>query len=100
MPEPHILLTVVAGTSSRRPAAKPAWRAGAWPWPGGEDAAHQQLADLAGLHARALQRRLDRGAAQLGRRGARKLALEAAHGRARGADDDDGIVVNGHERLP
>ena len=35
MPEPHILLTVVAGTDCARPAASAAWRAGAWPRPAG-----------------------------------------------------------------
>src|ERR1700674_5565286 len=33
MPEPHILLTVVAGVLLSRPAPSAAWRAGAWPWP-------------------------------------------------------------------
>src|SRR5258708_3939141 len=33
MPEPHILLTVVAGVALSRPAPNAAWRAGAWPWP-------------------------------------------------------------------
>ena len=35
MPEPHILLTVVASTDLGRPAASAAWRAGAWPRPAG-----------------------------------------------------------------
>src|SRR3954447_14845259 len=33
MPEPHILLTVVAGVVLSRPALIAAWRAGAWPCP-------------------------------------------------------------------
>src|SRR5258706_4305543 len=33
MPEPHILLMVVAGVALSRPAASAACRAGAWPWP-------------------------------------------------------------------
>src|SRR5688500_3457249 len=33
MPEPHILLTVVAGVDLSSPAPSAAWRAGAWPWP-------------------------------------------------------------------
>src|SRR6187401_267195 len=33
MPEPHILLIVVAGVDLSRPAPSAAWRAGAWPWP-------------------------------------------------------------------
>src|SRR6478672_5799537 len=33
MPEPHILLMVVAGVDLSRPAPSAAWRAGAWPWP-------------------------------------------------------------------
>src|SRR5262245_49234541 len=35
MPEPHILLTVVQGTRSGKPAASAACRAGAWPSPAG-----------------------------------------------------------------
>ena len=35
MPEPHILLTVVASTDLGRPAPSAAWRAGAWPRPAG-----------------------------------------------------------------
>src|SRR5580704_11708286 len=33
MAEPHILLTVVAGTPGGMPAPSAAWRAGAWPTP-------------------------------------------------------------------
>src|SRR6266852_577333 len=33
MPEPHILLMVVAGVDLSRPAPSAAWRAGACPWP-------------------------------------------------------------------
>src|SRR5258706_4505251 len=33
MPEPHILLIVVAGVDLSRPAPSAAWRAGAWPCP-------------------------------------------------------------------
>src|ERR1017187_9707262 len=33
MAEPHILLTVVAGTLAGNPAPSAAWRAGAWPIP-------------------------------------------------------------------
>jgi hypothetical protein len=33
MPEPHILLKVTAPALLGRPPLKPAWRAGAWPWP-------------------------------------------------------------------
>ena len=33
MPEPHILLIVTAPALLGRPPLKPAWRAGAWPWP-------------------------------------------------------------------
>src|SRR3954464_8002227 len=35
MPEPHILLTVVAVVDFGKPAPRAAWRAGAWPWPAG-----------------------------------------------------------------
>ena len=35
MPEPHILLIVVAPVASGSPAPSAAWRAGAWPWPAG-----------------------------------------------------------------
>ena len=36
MPEPHILLTVVAPAASGSPAPIAACRAGAWPWPAGK----------------------------------------------------------------
>src|SRR5580765_2192295 len=35
IPEPHILLTVVAPVESGRPPPRAAWRAGACPWPAG-----------------------------------------------------------------
>src|SRR5215831_16158782 len=35
IPEPHILLIVVAPVASGRPPPMLAWRAGAWPWPAG-----------------------------------------------------------------
>src|SRR5690606_40761107 len=35
MPEPHTLLMVVAPAASGMPAAREAWRAGAWPRPAG-----------------------------------------------------------------
>ncbi len=35
MAEPHILLMVVTGTPSDRPALSTACRPGAWPWPAG-----------------------------------------------------------------
>lgn len=35
IPEPHILLTVVAPAASGSPAFSAACRAGAWPWPAG-----------------------------------------------------------------
>ena len=63
---------------------------------GRQDAAHVDLLDLVGGDARALDGRLDRRGAQLGRLHAVERALETAHGRAGEGDDDDGI---GHGRL-
>ena len=57
----------------------------------GQDAAHQNLADLSGIDTSPVQRRLDGNRTQLWRRGSGQLALKSAHGRACGTDDDDGI---------
>ena len=91
MPEPHILLSVVAGTASGRPAAKPACRAGAWPWPAGSTQPIRSSSTSAGGRPGALQRGADGDAAELGRRGGRERALEAAHRGAGGGDDHHGV---------
>ena len=62
---------------------------------GGEDAAHVDLLDRLVGDAGALDRRADRGGAELGGAGAGEGALEAAHRGAGVGEDDDGIGV-GH----
>ena len=63
---------------------------------GGKDAAHIDLLDVGWRDSGPLDRRLDRGGAELGRARAGEGALEAAHRRAGVGEDDDGIA-GGHE---
>ena len=91
MPEPHILLTVVQPAASGRPAPRAAWRAGAWPSPAGSTQPIRTSSIVALGDARALDRGLDGDRAELGALSEREVALKAAHRRAGGADDDDGI---------
>ena len=58
---------------------------------GGQHAAHIDPLDRIARDAGALDRRLDRGGAEIGRRNIRQNALHAAHRGARIAEDDDGI---------
>ncbi|KGC57475.1 acetyl-CoA acetyltransferase domain protein [Burkholderia mallei] len=64
------------------------------PLPGGQHAAHHRLVDLLRLQARALERRGDRGRAQLRCGERRELALKARDRRARRRCDDDRILIN------
>ncbi len=89
MPLPHILLTVEQGTLSGRPGAEGGLAGRRLALARRQHAAHQHLGDVLGLDAGALERGLDGDGAELGRGRGRKLALKAAHGRARGADDHD-----------
>ena len=89
-PEPQTLLMVIAGTMCGMPALIAAWRAGFWPTPAVEHLAHDDLGDLLGRDAGALEHLADDDA----RRGRRpgvlaRRAAELADGGARGADDDD-----------
>ena len=68
MPERHTLLTVVAGTVIGMPAFTAAWRAGDLALAGLEHLAHEHVVDLLGPDAGALERGLDREAAEVGRR--------------------------------
>ncbi len=87
-PEPQTRLMVVAGVVSARPARRSAWRAGAWPDPGPEDLAHDDLVDgHAVREPRALHGGADRRGTQLHRRHAGEGAPELPDRRAGGADD-------------
>ena len=91
MPEPHILLTVVQPAASGRPAPSAAWRAGAWPRPAGSTQPIRTSSTLSAATARPLDGGGDRARAE--RRGGDilQIAEKAAHRRARGADDDNGV---------
>ena len=82
MPDPQTLLTVTASADLGRPAPIAAWRAGAWPRPAESTLPMNTLSICSPLTPGALDRRLDRGRAELGRASAGKRALEAAHRRA------------------
>jgi hypothetical protein len=58
---------------------------------GGEHAAHIDPLDIAAFNARALDRRLDRRRAEIGRRDVRERTLHRAHRRAGIGQDDDRI---------
>ena len=94
MPEPHILLIVVQPVASGRPAPSEAWRAGAWPWPAGSTQPMMTSSHFVRVDPRALDRRADRGGAELGSGEAFELALESAHRGAGEANDDDRIGVH------
>ena len=66
MPEPHILLRVVAGTSFGRPGREARLARRRLALAGGQHAAHQELVDRVRLDAGTRQRRGDGGAAELG----------------------------------
>ena len=91
MPEPHILLMVAAPVEAGRPAPRAACRAGAWPMTGGKHAAEENFVDGVRRNACALDGGADGGSAELGSGEIFEIALECADGRARGADNDDGI---------
>jgi len=66
---------------------------------GGEDLPHDDLGDLAGLHARALERRLDGNLAEIVRRQAGERAVEGADRCSGGTGDDDGCLILAHTWL-
>jgi hypothetical protein len=90
MPEPHILFTVVQPAASGSPAPRRLPRRGL-PLAGGQHAAHDDLIDLHRRQPGALDGGLDGDAADLGAGERSEVAHEAAHGRAGGGNDDDGI---------
>ncbi|MNZ38147.1 hypothetical protein D3C78_556130 [compost metagenome] len=58
--------------------------------------AEQHLLDTGGIQPGTLDRSANRCSAQLRRGNAFQVALQAAHGRAHGADDDNRIIGEGH----
>ena len=84
MPEAQTLLIVSEETSFGMPALICAWREGIWPCAGLEHLAHHDVLDLLGLDVGALERGLDRDAAELGRLQGGEAAAELADGRAGG----------------
>ena len=100
MPEPHILLIVVAPAASGRPAPSAAWRAGAWPRPAGSTQPITISSTLsAATPARSTARPEIAAAPSAGAETLLEIAEKAAHRRARRADDDDGIF-SGHGFAP
>ena len=87
MPDPHILFSVVAGTSSPNPPAKPGLPRGRLALPRGQNAAHQQLFD--GFGPCIVQRRPDRRAAQNSRINTIEIPLKSTHRCAGGSCNDD-----------
>ena len=91
MPEPHILLIVVAPAASGSPAPIAACRAGAWPWPAGSTQPIRISSTLsAAIPARSTAAAIAR-APSAGAVDVLQIAEKAAHRRARRADDDDGV---------
>ena len=68
--------------------------------PGRQYAAEQHLLDTGGIDAGTFHGTTNGRAAQLWRGQAFQIALQAAHGRAHGADDNDRIIGEGHVRFP
>jgi hypothetical protein len=90
MPDPHILVRVVAGTESGRPAPMTAWGRRLL------DAGHQTAAEHGFVHvpaqlAEAAEGATDGGAGQLRCAEGVEAALEGTDGGAAGGNDHDGI---------
>ena len=98
MPEPHILLTVVAGTLSAMPAPTAAWRAGAWPRPAGSTQPKITSSTASGAKAGIGQRCPGRRGAQLRCGHGAQHALEGANRRAACGSDDE--MLCGHLGIP
>ena len=94
MPEPHILLIVVAPAASGSPAPIAACRAGRLALARRQDAAHQDFVDACRRDLRPLDRSRDRARAERGGGNVLEVAEKAAHWRARRADDDDGVCCH------
>ena len=95
IPEPHILLSVVAGTSSGRPGGEARLPRRRLALARRQHAAHQQLVDLRRARSpRAPAPPRSRRPPSSGAERRRQRPLEAAHRRAGGGDDDDGVARN------
>src|ERR1019366_3926174 len=97
MPEPHILLTVVQGVASGRPAANATWGGGSLALARRQNAAKNQLFNIIGADAGPGNRRLRRHGAKA--RGGKilEIPLKTANWRARRAYNDD-LIAFGHPR--
>ena len=96
IPEPHILFTVVQPARERQAGAERRLARRRLALAGRQHAAHDHFLHVVGADLRALDCGADRGGAELGRGEALELALEGAHRRAGGGDDDDRIGLHGH----
>ena len=76
----------------RQAGLERAWRAGAWPWPAIRQLPNSTSFDRVAGRRRRARPRPDRDRAEVAGRQRGKIALEAAHRRAGGADDNDWIV--------
>ena len=83
-PEPHILLSVVAGTLDGHAGADGRLACGRLAEACGQHAAHDHFLDVAGFEAGGLDGRLDRRAPSCGAVSGRERALERTDGRALG----------------
>ena len=95
MPEPHILLIVVAPAASGKSSADGGLPRRRLALPRRQHAAHQDFVDAVGRDPGPLDRGRNRARAERVRRRVLQVAKKAAHWRARRADDDDG-VCGGH----
>jgi hypothetical protein len=92
MPEPHILLSVVAGHALVEPSSERRLPGRRLALAGRQDIAHQHLIDGVGRNPAVLQRRGYRRTTQFGRGQTGELALEPGHRRPRRSSDDDGFA--------
>ena len=92
MPEPHILLMVVAPADERQSGADRRLTAGAWPWPAGSTQPMMTSSTRVGRESRPRQRGLDRLRAELRGGNILQIAEKSAHRRARRAGDDDWVL--------
>ncbi len=87
MPEAQTLLIVSEGTSFGMPPLIWAWREGIWPWPACSTWPKTTCWTCSGSTSGALQRGLDRGAAELGGVDGRETAAHLADWGAGGSED-------------
>ena len=91
MPEPHILLIVVAPAATRQSGADSRLARRRLAQARRQHAAHQDFVDAVGRDPRPLDGGRDRARAERRGRHVLEVAEKAAHRRARRADDDDGV---------